>query len=252
MNAKKISDLVLENKYQKTPELELCRLSLTANDLPSDLWDCKHLLRLNLSHNKLKELPGGLGQLTEIRNLNLCFNELNNLPYQAERLVNVQTIACCGNKFTEVPKCVGSMGDVRVIDFSLNGIKRFPDINFVGDFLTALYLSDNAIELVSNEILQFHSLEILVLRDNKITHIHHSIGQLTKLHTLLLQGNQLKYLPPSIAKCRLHLSTSKLLLAGNPLIPEMVDMLKNHSVSTLIKWQVFLLEFAPRVNRVVT
>ncbi|OQS01429.1 hypothetical protein ACHHYP_01046 [Achlya hypogyna] len=67
--------------------------------------------------------------------------------------------------------------------------------------LKRLYLTNNALSLVSPEIALFEQLTVLGLGGNALTSLPPEIGALAHLHTLHAERNQLTALPEALARC---------------------------------------------------
>jgi Leucine-rich repeat (LRR) protein len=64
----------------------------------------KHLVRLNLSGNKLKVIPRSIGELTDLVELHLDHNELTYLPQSINRLRYLTTLTLNDNNFDSFKK----------------------------------------------------------------------------------------------------------------------------------------------------
>ncbi|CAG8377761.1 unnamed protein product [Penicillium salamii] len=59
----------------------------------------------------------------------------------------------------------------------------------------SLYLPNNSLTTIPNDLFELDNLKVLSLRNNKLTELPPSIGRLNKLQTLNLAANQLRTLP---------------------------------------------------------
>lgn len=90
--------------------------------------------------------------------------------------------------------------------------------------LQNLYLSDNGLNAVDDDVANLSNLQILALRGNKLTWISERIGKCKFLQELHLQDNQLRFLPPSLGSELGELNVLK--LVGNPWIVPISDQLR--------------------------
>ena len=71
-----------------------------------------HIVRLDLSKNKLTELPAKFGNLTRLQHLDLLGNELTTLPVSMARLTNFRWMDIKDNPLDEnMAKVVGDCLD---------------------------------------------------------------------------------------------------------------------------------------------
>jgi len=80
--------------------------------------------------------------------------------------------------------------------------------------LKELFLDNNELQIIEDEVKGLVQLQILNLEHNKLSKLPSSIGQLTSLVILNLEHNQLTQLPSEV---RLLKKLNKLLLANNKL-----------------------------------
>lgn len=81
-----------------------------------------------------------------------------------------------------------------------NNLTRIPDEVFKFVDLEGLMIQKNNIEILPPEIGQLINLKVLRLDNNNLTLLPHEIGKLTKLEDLWLDHNQLISLPPEIGQ----------------------------------------------------
>jgi Leucine-rich repeat (LRR) protein len=86
--------------------------------------------------------------------------------------------------------------------------------------LKNLFLSNNQLTDLPQEIGQLTQLEYLDISDNQLTKLPQEIGQLTQLTNLYLSNNQLTEFPQEIRQLRY------LALNGNPIPEDITNQLK--------------------------
>ena len=68
--------------------------------------------------------------------------------------------------------------------------------------LRELWLSKNAISVLTRELYSLPSLQVLCLSDNNLTSVPSSIGDISTLRRLILNGNKITSVPADIMRCQ--------------------------------------------------
>ncbi|MFM7566604.1 MAG: leucine-rich repeat domain-containing protein [Flavobacteriales bacterium] len=119
--------------------LNLSREKLSA--VPSVVYRCKNLERLDLSRNKLQFLGDSLPLLTSLTHLNLS-----------------------ANRFIAIPHAVFSMTHLKVLNLGMNDIEKVPDLIEQLIHLEQFILHDNAINSLSEKVKALPELRVLDLQ----------------------------------------------------------------------------------------
>jgi hypothetical protein len=82
-----------------------------------------------------------------------------------------------------------------------------------------IYLPNNSLSALPNDIFELRNLKVLSLRNNKFTEIPPAIGSLTELEVLNLSVNRLTYLPWELLKLAQQGKLNFLTLRPNPFLP---------------------------------
>ncbi|CAG7954301.1 unnamed protein product [Penicillium nalgiovense] len=82
-----------------------------------------------------------------------------------------------------------------------------------------IYLPNNSLSALHNDLFELSNLKVLSLRNNKLTEIPSTIRRLTALEVLNLSVNQLTYLPWEILKLIQHGELKHLTVRPNPFLP---------------------------------
>ena len=136
------------------------------------------LRRLKLSCG-LTAFPREIFDLADsLEILDLSGNALSILPDDLPRLHKLRIIFCSDNLFTTLPAVLGSCPALEMIGFKANRIRHVPAAA-LPSALRWLTLTDNAIEVLPDEL-----------------------GQCVQLQKLMLAGNCLDSLPATLANCR--------------------------------------------------
>lgn len=101
------------------------------------------------------------------------------------------------------------------LDLSFNRFVTLPPMTCELVQLKELFINNNELELVVDEVKYLVQLQVLHLQHNKLTKLPSTIGQLTCLVVLNLEHNYLTYLPSEIKQLK---RLTKLLLANNQLV----------------------------------
>lgn len=100
------------------------------------------------------------------------------------------------------------------LDLSFNCFVTLPTVTCQLMQLKELFINNNAMETVQDEVKDLVQLQVLHLQHNRLTTLPSTIGQLTSLVVLNLEHNQLTCLPSEIQQLK---KLTKLLLANNML-----------------------------------
>ena len=101
--------------------------------------------------------------------LSLDFNLLTSLPPELQYLSNLEELSLSGNKFVDFPLVILQLPKISLINFNKNQITKIPaDIIKLKDTLKFLYLEENNISILPDEVAELKSLEQLWLSKNPI------------------------------------------------------------------------------------
>ncbi len=218
-------------------EFNLEKLNLI--QLPEHLRQFRHIIRLNLTANKLTRLPHWLSELP-LEWLMLANNNIQELP---ERLEKLQYLDISSNNLEKIPKLEQYTMLKRLI-LNFNFITHipdwFPDLNTI----TELQLYGNKLRLIPTLLCQMNHLEVLNIGCNMINLIPEEIGNFKRLQDLNCRNNMINQLPSEISELQtlesLDLSQNKLtrLADGNHVFPnlQMLDLSDNRIKDLEIDW----------------
>lgn len=117
---------------------------------------------------------------------------------------------------TDLPADLSTLsGCLVTLDLSFNHFVTLPTVSCRMTELKELFINNNAIESVRDEVEGLVHLQVLHLQHNKLTKLPSNIGQLISLVILNLENNELTILPSEIQQLK---KLTKLLLANNKLI----------------------------------
>ncbi|KAG8347652.1 putative dual specificity protein phosphatase [Trypanosoma vivax] len=133
------------------PELLLYQFDLTR--VPSEIFEppLLHVVSIDLSYNKLKELPEELCFLVNIESLVVAHNELEKLPSSLSRLAHLDRLDASHNCLVDLPDSFSSLTELSTIALDYNDFQAFPNVlqeiiyaTRDTPMLTAIYLTENS------------------------------------------------------------------------------------------------------------
>ena len=168
--------------------------------------------RLKLSCG-LTEFPREIFDLADsLEILDLSGNALSSLPDDLPRLHKLRIIFCSDNLFVTLPAVLGSCLELSMIGFKANRIRHVPAAALPPS-LRWLTLTDNAIEVLPDELGKCRELQKLMLAGNCLSHLPASLADCRQLELVRIAANRFTALPD----CLLSLPRlSWLAYAGNP------------------------------------
>jgi Leucine-rich repeat (LRR) protein len=181
---------------------------------------------LSLSHNNLDHIPFWIGRCINLKVFEFSSNPLPSLWYHIA-LVGV-------SKLQAVLKCSDHLFRHKVIDLRKLGLRDFPlsmtGAGIIPETITEMYLSNNFLKIVPDNIVYFTSLSILDISDNKIKRLPVCIWTVATMETLNASHNQIEVIPGGILECQL---LEKIDFSFNPM-KELPVELKSHTLMTYI------------------
>jgi Leucine-rich repeat (LRR) protein len=118
------------------------------------------LLNLDLSHNDIVEVPTTIEGMKSLTDLSLWDNEVSQLPNELGRLPALSTIYLQDNVLATLPDSLARLS-MKKLDVGYNRLTIVPAWVFDQSKLEELYINNNDISEVSEEILSLRSLRIL-------------------------------------------------------------------------------------------
>ncbi|KNE59954.1 hypothetical protein AMAG_05400 [Allomyces macrogynus ATCC 38327] len=85
-----------------------------------------HLVALDLSSNKLKNLPASLARLVSLRDLNVRENCLAELPVELQALEHLQVLNVSINELAVIPPWIHELKELHYLDIRTNKITHLP------------------------------------------------------------------------------------------------------------------------------
>lgn len=125
--------------------------------LPTNMgYGLANLERLLVYLNKIRLFPSSIGEMRSLRYLDAHFNELCGLPQAIARLTNLEYLNISSNftDLTELPETIGDLFNLRELDLSNNQIRALPDTFGRLEKLTKLNLDQNPIIIPPPEVVK--------------------------------------------------------------------------------------------------
>lgn len=97
------------------------------SEVPIELFNFKHLKRLDLGKNKLVNLPDQFIYLTELEYLNLEKNRFVVFPNEICQLYSLKELVLNRNDITFLPDCIERLDSLTYLDIWATPIAQFPE-----------------------------------------------------------------------------------------------------------------------------
>ncbi len=169
--------------------------------VPTEMGALVHLLRLDLSHNRIRIIPNEFCLMKSLIWLDVSYNTLEHFPTNMGALCNISTLNASHNKISCLPP---SFQYLRCLEELILPSNNFRDFDSV----------------LCNQL----SMKVLDFEANRIKYLPQEICQMSKLENLNLRHNDIRSIPLDLAKCahetngrRIHLDLSQNPLTDLPL-----------------------------------
>lgn len=148
----------------------------TYHGLESAMKDPGKVYRLDLSHERLKEVPTEVRAMKNLNALDLGRNKLRALPDWLGELTHLQEFRASRNKLTKFPEVLCSLIHLKRLDLSENALEGLPACMGTLTELVSLDLWSNdlaefPIELEGMKALRFLDLRVIQLTQEEMQHI---------------------------------------------------------------------------------
>jgi Leucine-rich repeat (LRR) protein len=101
------------------------------------------VVRMALSHNRIRSLPANFASLHQLRYLNFRYNALQEIPGSIFQLASLEILDVSRNRIKEVPETIKNLTSLKVLAISRNRIQRLPLSLGAMDRLQILKCYDN-------------------------------------------------------------------------------------------------------------
>ncbi|CAF0920082.1 unnamed protein product [Adineta ricciae] len=203
----------------------LIQLDLDHNqvsNIPKEFLACAQLQILNISSNPLRKFPEILFQLPSLNHLtfndsnlhdlnatsyfqkhffrtlnflDLSYNNLHTNLHQLTVLKALTYLDLSGNCLTELDQNFRTLICLKILKIGQNKFENFPawlyemdettNRTYIGEILSELYMNDNLVEFIPDEIVHMTNLQTLDLSNNKFTRFPDPLIYLDQLTCLI-------------------------------------------------------------------
>jgi Leucine-rich repeat (LRR) protein len=165
--------------------------------IPNEIVNLTKLKYINAVYNQIVDITENIGQLDDLETLALNYNQIKIIPDSVCNLTKLIELKLRHNEIKYIPMNLGNCIHLQHIDLTKNNIEEIPDISNL-KFLQKLWLGENKIRIIPDNIVELTELQELILYDNQITRIPTDINKLNKLQKLYLHHNQITQLPSAL------------------------------------------------------
>lgn len=199
-----------------------------------ELCGARHL---KLAEN-LRVFPPEILSLKEtLEVLDLTGNQLSRLPDALAEFSKLRILFCSENRFTELPEVLGRCPSLTMVGFKANRIATV-SAKALPARLRWLILTDNAVELLPDELGQCTALQKLMLSGNRLRELPASLANCRRLELLRIAANRLEALPEWLLGLP---RLAWLAYAGNPFSDKQERRLGETAAAAEIPWQALTL-----------
>ena len=170
LNRNKLETLPISIKAYKDSLELLCVSFNCLTEVPSVVYELRHLIHLNMLGNQISKLSADIAKLPRLTHLYLGRNKLQSLPDAFDSLSNLQEVSFENNSLSFLPPSFRSLKNLLRLELGHNQIRKIPEV-----------------------LIQLPKLKVLNLEHNRIQLVPPSLAiLLEQLQSLNLQGNPLR------------------------------------------------------------
>ena len=221
--------VILELDKLRALSLRGCGLS----SIPQDFEIlARHIDKIFLNNNPLKNVPTALCKCYKLNYLNLPKCEIVALPEQFANLQNLQTLDLSENPLKNFPSALCKCLNLECLKLPKCELSTLPKQLVNLKNLETLDLSSNPLENIPLVLCKCFNLKNLHLYGCKLSTLPEQFANLQNLQSLTLSCNQLKNIPTALYKCTKlkHLSLRACYLNA---LPEQLANLQNLEILDL-------------------
>ncbi|MBI3379908.1 hypothetical protein HY029_04090 [Candidatus Gottesmanbacteria bacterium] len=196
---------------------------LYPNDFPDELYNRLPNKKVYLNIDEALKTPN------DVYILNLRGKKLTSIPQSISNFKNLAIFIASNNNINQLPVELGEISSLRMVDLSVNKIKQIDPIVSLSN-LRFLYLTDNEISALPEDIGKMEKLLILRLNRNKLNKLPQSIGLMASLTSLNVNYNNLTEIPSEVGT----MSNLHSLVISNNSISELPSEITNLTKLKLI------------------
>jgi Leucine-rich repeat (LRR) protein len=158
-------------------------------EIPSEIGNLSRLEHLNISKNMIRDIPESFRELSHLKFLDLSQNKLIRLPTFINEFSKLQTLNLSNNQlFSQpysIPDSVGELCSLQMLDLGNNQLEFIPE-SMCEISLHRLDLSNNSVSFLPKDMSRWSGMKQLFLQNNPLIMISEEILQLKELTHLNL------------------------------------------------------------------
>ena len=205
----------ISDSLYRLPKLQILNLSHNnLTEISDNISNLTTLIELNLAHNKLSKLPKNIAKLNDLEILNVAHNIITKIDFNISNMSNLREFNIESNNLCEINYNLTHKtlflknNNLKSIDLSNTHISDIPEWVLEHTSIKELYLDDNKISTLSDNINVLQQLQKISISNNLLENIN--LKQSTKITSLYADTNKLKDVKlPSLLN-RIDLSDNKL------------------------------------------
>ncbi|MGC3944325.1 MAG: hypothetical protein QM762_07385 [Chryseolinea sp.] len=136
--------------------------------VPETILKLSAIMNLDLSHNEITSVPSGIERMKSLNVLSFWDNDLTNLPNELTRIPGLSTLYLQDNQLSVLSDSLSRLPLVK-LDVGYNRLTTIPAWVFKSQAIQELYVNNNDIVEIGEDILSMQNLKILYIFGNPLT-----------------------------------------------------------------------------------
>jgi Leucine-rich repeat (LRR) protein len=179
---------------------ELYVMNCNVTKISGAIAQCKKLISVNFSGNKLSFLPDHFFSLKKIAFLALDDNRFSPIP-DLHRLRSLSVLSFSNNPIAILPAEIGLLVQLTDVTFSMCLVKNLPHhlANLI--HLERFAMPMNELEVIPESLCECYQLRKLEFQHNNLEYLPLQMTKLSKLTEVYLHRNKFKDIPDVLFDC---------------------------------------------------
>lgn len=179
-------------------ELEISNANLTT--IPDEITQLSQLKVLRLDSNPITYIPDSIAQLSNLELLNLHATTIDSLPQWMPQLANLKELNIDSTYVTVLPETVFQIPNLETLIASSCQISHFAPAP--SHSLSQLYLSDNPLKELPENINLLSALTEISLTNTKIKRLPEALFNCTAIQNLYLSNTAISAISTAVAQLK--------------------------------------------------